>query len=533
MNKRMKIFQKTKKYFKNHKLLLFLILILAFFFRFYQVGEIPPPLYPDEAMYAQDGLKTALTNEFKVYYPANNGREGLFMWILAIIFKIFGPSLIAFKSTVAFFGFLTVLGIYLLGKEAFSKNVGLVASFFAAFSFWPVHFSRIGFRADLTPFFITFSLYFLIRGLNKKELKDFVLSGIFLGLGFYTYLAFRLIVLAGLGYLIIILITKRQFLKDNLKNLTIFLLTTFLVALPCGIYFLKNPQDFIGRASGISVTNTANPLFEFIKSFFLNFQSFFFKGDANWRHNFSNWPLLIFPISLFFAIGLVIFIKKSFAFVKKKENNSYYLLFSLLFFSMMLPAAMAAEGNPHALRLIGSIPAVFIITGYGCVYLFSKLEAVKNILFKTSIRNFLIFLLILLPFFEAYRYFVLYPGKKEVYGAFTHVLYNIAQYFNQISDKHFEKYVICNMGGVKEEGVPVSAQTVKFFTFNKSQIKYLNPEEIETFSTPNTQKNKMFALMIKDEKIVKILKEKFPGGNLQIIDIHPNTDSDFYLYIIK
>lgn len=519
--------------FKNPKLILFLILVLAFFFRFYQIGKIPPPLFPDEAMYAQDGLNTAITNQFKIYYPANYGREGLFMWILAIIFKIFGPSLIAFKATVGFFGFLTVLGIYLLGKEAFSEKIGLVGAFFASFSFWPVHFSRIGFRADLTPFFITFTLYFLIRGLNKKDLKSFIASGIFLGLGFYTYLAFRLIVLAGLVYFITLFIFQKSLVKNNFKNLVIFLLVTFLVALPCGIYFLKNPQDFIGRASGISVTKTANPLLEFIKSFILNFQSFFFIGDVNWRHNFSSWPLLTFPLSLFFAIGLIIFIKKSFNFINKKENSSYYLLFIFLFFSMMLPAAMAAEGNPHALRLIGNIPTVFILSSYGFIYLLFKINLWKNNLRKKIIKNILIFILIVLPIFEFYRYFILYPQKKEVYGAFTHALYNIAQYYNQISDESFEKYVICNIGGVKEEGVPVSAQTIKFFTYRKSKVNYLNPEDIENFNAEENQKNKMFALMIKDGKIVNILKEKFGEGILKTIDLHPGTDSDFYLFIIQ
>lgn len=111
---------------KNKKLVsvvfLLIILAIAAFFRLWQLDKIPPGLYPDVAMNGNDALDTLAANNFKLFYPENNGREGLFMWLIAFSFLIFGPSVWAIKIVAATFGILTVLGTYLLTKELFKKR---------------------------------------------------------------------------------------------------------------------------------------------------------------------------------------------------------------------------------------------------------------------------------------------------------------------------------------------------------------------------------------------------------------------------
>ncbi|MDD5639147.1 MAG: hypothetical protein PHO28_04580, partial [Candidatus Pacebacteria bacterium] len=108
---------------KNNKsfifFLLLVIILIASFFRLYKLTLIPPGIYPDEAMNANDAIKALQTHNFKVFYPDNNGREGLFINLIALSFKIFGISLFSFKITSAIIGILTVLGLYFLAKELF------------------------------------------------------------------------------------------------------------------------------------------------------------------------------------------------------------------------------------------------------------------------------------------------------------------------------------------------------------------------------------------------------------------------------
>jgi predicted membrane-bound mannosyltransferase len=161
----------TNRFFMPKSIINFLLLLgiigIAIFFRFYQLELVPPGLYPDVAINGTDAIESLKTGQFKLFYPGNNGREGLFIWFDALSIYLFGAGIYALKFPAALAGTLTVIGLYLLGKELFGKkgeNAALLASFFLAVSFWPVNFSRIGFRAILVPLCLVFAFYFFTKG---------------------------------------------------------------------------------------------------------------------------------------------------------------------------------------------------------------------------------------------------------------------------------------------------------------------------------------------------------------------------------
>ena len=61
---------------------LILVILVAAFLRLWQFQDIPPGIYPDEAMNATDAIRTLETRQPQVFYPANNGREGLFISVI-------------------------------------------------------------------------------------------------------------------------------------------------------------------------------------------------------------------------------------------------------------------------------------------------------------------------------------------------------------------------------------------------------------------------------------------------------------------
>ena len=207
---------------------LIVVLGIAVFFRVWQLDSIPPGLYPDEAINGNQ----AVSEPGKIFYPENNGREGLFMNLLALSFSLFGISIWSFKIVPAIIGILTVLGLYLLTKELFLKRgenvscaIALLSSFFLATSFWHVNFSRIDFRAILVPFVLVFLFYFLFRGFRTRKFLDFAIAGLFFGLGFHTYISFRVAALL----IIIILLFQRKFLPQIACFLILALLVLKLV----------------------------------------------------------------------------------------------------------------------------------------------------------------------------------------------------------------------------------------------------------------------------------------------------------------
>jgi len=517
------------------KELFFLLAVMAIsaFFRLWQLDSLPPGLYPDIAINGNDALDSIRDSNFKVFYPENNGREGLFMWLITLSFSFFGASIWSIKIVSAIAGILTVLGEYLLVKELLGTRdkeqatsnakksataVALFSAFFLAVGFWHVNFSRMGFRAILLPFVLVFSFYFLFRGFRRKKITDLIASGVFFGLGFYTYTTFRLAVLllvaALLGWFLIY--WKQKQLRRFFILVTCLLSLIFIVALPIGIYFLQHPQDFIGRAAGVSVFKTANPLEKTFESLAIHLGMFNFYGDANWRHNVAKSPELYWPVGSLFLLGIFLAIKRFFASLKRKDIDSFLVYFFLLswFAFMLLASVLTYEGIPHALRSIGTIPVVFIFSGMGayCIYDFLR----KKIQFKIFLVVPAMFLLMGIAIAEFNKYFVIWGMNPVLKAAFSENYVEIGQYLNSLPEDA-EKFVIVNQSGVPvpwPSGIPMPAQTVIFLErtkYGEPQSVYLLPGDINKIKI---YKNAQIVPLDCNGEIREKLKAAFPSGQI-------------------
>ena len=488
---------------RKELIILILVLLIASFFRLWQLDSIPPGLYPDVALNGNEALETLKTGDFKVFYPENNGREGLMMWLIALSFSVFGVSVWSIKIVAAGAGILTVLGLYLLVKEILhstfnilhSKIIALLSGFFLATSFWHTNFSRIGFRAILLPLVSVFAFYFLFRGFRLQKIRDFIFSGIFFGLGFYTYTTYRFIVL-----LLPLLLICWWYLKENKKilfSIFFFLFSIFIVALPIGIYFLQYPRDFVSRATGVSIFAEPEPIKAFSLSLVKHLGMFNFVGDSNWRHNLAGSPMLPWSLGILFLIGAVFSVKEliSSIYHKNKGHSQFSLHIFLLswFFVMLLPGALTFEGVPHALRVVGVIPVVYIFAALGA-YLFyqwlQKIGSRKKILYVL----FSIFL-ILAALGEFNKYFFVWARNPNTEGAFTENYAKIGEYLNSLPGD-IAKYVIVNEGGAPvpfPDGLPMPGQTPMFIErtkYGEPRATYLLPEDLDKI------KNKEEAVII-------------------------------------
>lgn len=525
------------------------IMIISVFFRLWKLDSIPPGLYPDVAMNGNDALNTLKNSDFKVFYPDNNGREGLFMWLIAFSFYIFGVSVWSIKVVAAFFGIFTVLGVYLLSKQIFKKIsenyelIALLSAFFVAISFWHTLFSRLGFRAIMVPFFLVYGFYFLLKALDnalaknynkKKAIIDLMLSGIAFGLGFYTYISYRFVVLLGALILGIwfFIYKKKKSEKEFLKLSAWCVASMIIVALPIGIYFLLNPGDFFGRAAGVSVLNEKNPLFSLLKSIVLHLGMFNFYGDGNWRHNYAGSPELLWPVGIFFIVGFILSIKDLIVSIKKKDDfkiATHSLLISW-FFIMLLSCFLSGEGAPHALRAIGVIPVVYIFSGFGAFWIFSKLKR----FFKTKIQLAQLYfvisiMLLVIGYAEFNKYFYEWGKNTNVLGAYSQNYADLGNKINEIPDD-IPKYVIVNQSGVLVNDIPVPAQTPIFLeraTYGNTRAKYLLPSQIDAIKEElDTANETIIFLMSYDTELAAEIINLFPNGNFYNFE-------GFYIYKIN
>ncbi len=493
---------------KNAVYWLILIVLIAGFLRFYDLKNTPPGLWSDEAMNGTNAIQAIEANGWKIFYPENFGREGLFINIQALFVKALGHEPWVLRLPSAIFGILTVLGLYFLTKELFSERVALFASFFLATSFWHINFSRMGFRAIMAPFFLVWAFYFLFLGIRKKKESIFVLAGLLFGFGAHSYIAYRIAPIIALLPLWkfyrtwtsdVHLDVRRPYCAPCLIGLFIFM--AFLAALPLLWYYAQNPADFFGRTSAISIFKSANPLGQFSENLVKTLGMFNFVGDFNWRHNFAGSPQLWWPVGILFLIGIWL------SFKKIKWPESFLLLW---FIVMLLPVALSNESLPHALRAIILIPPAMIFAALGLEWLWGKI--------RPQLRIF-IFIFLAAAAIQVYsQYFLRWAPDFGVYQAFQTDITEKAHWLNQQS-KDIKKYVITDaVDRVDTDGTPISFQPIIFITDtfypqkqSEKNIYYISAKNL---GSVDCSKKCEFVPVEYHSSIFKTIKQKIPGAFL-------------------
>lgn len=495
-------------YMKKEYYFLVLILIIAGALRLTNLTTTPPGLYPDEAMNGNNALEAIATGNFKVFYPENNGREGLFMNIQAGFIAALGNYPWALRLPSAIFGILTVLGIYFMAREmklgdAFFLNsnggskkmfglgknefIALTAAFLLTITFWHINFSRIGFRAIMAPFFLTWSVYFMLKALreNSKLIWSFI-GGTVYGIGIYSYISYRTTPLL-MGVILIIYMREawiKGWLQQFFTRAFIYIACSIIVFVPLGLYFLQNPADFLGRTIQVSVFSSQTPLQDLGENVFKTLTMFNLQGDGNWRHNISGSPQLYPIVGLMFLLGFAI---SAISLFSKHHPKAEPLIIFSAFLCGFLPVVISNEGIPHALRSIIMIPPVIILGAIGLAGFYEYL--VKHISVKTTDLG-VIFVAVFLVIQAYVSYFIIWGQNPNVPGAFAQDYVDTA---NEINKLPFStpKVIIVTAGGTDVRGFPTAAQTFMFLTdtWRPEEQKaknfiYIKPEQVPGFVAP-------------------------------------------------
>ena len=456
------------------------IIILAFFLRFYNIENLPAGLYPDEAMNGTNAIEANETGNYKLFYEDNSGREGLFINLQALALKTFGYTIPALKLWSAIFGTLTTLGIGLLAWELFERRfAGIIAAFITATSYWAINFSRIGFRAIMTSFLLSFSFYFFFRGLRTRKIFPFFFAGILFGLGLHTYIAFRLAPIILILLLPVLILSYENFLRRFWRHALVFIFTAGIAASPMFYDFYKNPHHFVDRSEEISIfspkVNHGDPFGTLGKTLGLSLIKYNFVGDQNFRHNYAPYPILDPIIGTLFLAGFLFLLGQTWmlfmARIRHKDYNPHLarnaFLF-IIFFVMLAPEFLTNEGLPHALRSIGTQVPVFLFATFPALFLFNlalKNKGGRKIVFL----SFLIFCLGISALWNTIKYFSFFAHNPKQYASFSAQFRNMSDHINT-APTETNIYLYANTGYI-------DLQAILFQTYKQAKnLTVLRPE---------------------------------------------------------
>ena len=341
---------------KPHNIILILILILALVIRLNYFND-NQAVWWDEAEYLLQAKHWA-------FQTPNTGfgevRPILLSFILSLFYRIRGSELSA-RIVILLFSIFGVYLAYLVGKELFNKEVGLISSFLLSIFYLDI-FYTIRVLVDVPGATMSLLMIYLFwKGYyqDKKYLYWF---------GFAFGLAFMLKFTTGLFLIVIflyLLITEHlSFFK--IKELYIAGIIAFITAMPYFIWSYLTYGDPIRgviRSSGDGLKYSAQKGFE---EAFGRFASYILQTNSHLK-------IVLFIILL---IGLISFYKLIIGFdlvVRRKEKslNPYlflliWILIPLVYFSFFFHVY-----DPR--YLISIFPALFIIIGLGIMIVYNFL----------------------------------------------------------------------------------------------------------------------------------------------------------------
>lgn len=345
-----------------------LIFAVGAFFYFFRLDAVPAEMTSDHAEKIYDTYDI-LQGQRPIFFERNTGREPLQFYLNAAVVALGITPLeqIALKTVTALMGLLTVPGVYLLAREMFDEEVGLLAAFFTSVSIWPVAIARVGLRYPLDPVFVAFSMFFLVRALRKQSRNDFLMAGLMLGIGLNGYSPFRVTVLVAIAFLILWLILGRNVTRDRLRhyvlNAGIMFGAVALVFLPLMRYVLYKPEMFffrtLTRVTSDEVTIPGNPMLIFLDNVWRGILMFNVRGDVVWVNSIPNLPIVDYITGALILVGALY---AAYRIIRFREYP--YLFIFVAIFILLLPSTLSIafpEENPSVVRAGGAVPFVMIL----------------------------------------------------------------------------------------------------------------------------------------------------------------------------
>ena len=423
------------------RLILIILILLAFGLRIWRLDVLPPGLYFDEAFDGWDARRIAFEGYHPVYFAANNGREPLFIYLSALSVRIFGPTAYALRLVSALAGTLTVPAVYvaarailrLLADQLHDRTKSpfiaalpaLVATAAIVVSYWHLSLSRLAFRVVLLPLLSALAMAWFWRAWHGRRRRDYVWSGALFALALNAYISARflpfvvsLFVLTELIGDLRLLRSKRAFWwerwRPRLQGLGILLAVNVLLLTPLIGRFVRSPDLLSARISGISVFSALpeempSALYQRIgHNLTAVAGSFYVAGDQNLRHNLPGRPVNDPFLALLFTVGWLA------ALYRIKQSWARLLLIWLAV--MLLPTILSTPA-PHALRSAGVLPPLALLYGVGASTIVLGLLRLTGRRWLTSERP------LAYPRTARYASLALFAGIVAISGTWTTIDY--------------------------------------------------------------------------------------------------------------
>ena len=279
-------------------ILLGLILLLGAFLRFYDLGA---------ESYWFDEMGSLIESQQSIHQLFTVGRlDNPPAYYVPFIYwvKAFGTNEASVRSFSALIGVISILFMYLIGRELFGQTVGLLSAFLMATSVFYIYHSQSARYYSYFGFITLLSFYFLILALKSDKTIYYILYGVFSILMLYTH-----------TYGVFIVVGQNLYFALNLKKYKNLLITwivcqaLILVAFLPYFLALTLKDSSIQGAAELNIGGLPVPsLLDLLRSIYhLILPS---RGDRSWE-----------GVVISYAAALVLLIVGAWVYAKRKGEK--------------------------------------------------------------------------------------------------------------------------------------------------------------------------------------------------------------------
>lgn len=336
----------------------------------------PPGMEMDELIETQIAGQI-LDGDFRPFYEAGQGREGLYHYWLAGWLTLTGRNVFTLRMASTT---LTLLGLaagYALIRRLFGRPVALVSLAIGMTSFWALFAARSGLRSTALPLPAALAAYLFWRGVfpaeagfvptaggHKGRPYDwlfFGLAGLCLGLTFYAYTAARVLPAVFILFILYLAVFHRQRLMGRWRWLLVWAVVAVLVIAPFLLYLQAHPEadafDFLDFNRPLAALQTGDPEPAFQTSV-ATLGMFAFRGDPLIFDNVPGRPVFDPLLGALFFVGAIIA-------VWRIRQPAY--AFIMIWLVVSLLPGMLSQPAPNFYRTVGAQVVAFIFPALALV----------------------------------------------------------------------------------------------------------------------------------------------------------------------
>jgi len=500
--------------------LLAFIILLGFFLRIHNLGEVSFRFDHYETDYARQALRV-ISGHHDIHLWQSTIWRGLghmnlspiYTYCVALFFQLFGVSIFSLKLVAVFYGTIALLFTYGIFKTLFGRRLALLTTFFMAVSPMHINYSRIGLLLVSTQTVSLIIIYLLLRCLRGGKFYIYILLGTAVSFAAYFYSPAKYPILISAVMMTVYILFKRRFLRRNFTKILLLVLTIVLIAIALNLptWGLIAPR-FAGYESVWHRTRSHlhTPEADYIRAIPLiqeNFnrliQSFFIGRNFN----YNPWPCGYLYFNPFVSIMILVGIAYSLANIKKAN----YRILLFLTAAFLVPNLLS---RPPVVvrRMMVSWPFIYCLAAIPVSQLFIK----SHRLFPRAVNLIVVIITISsLMILGAYNCHIFFDSKDPA-GRWEEERY-FDEYAKNLPD-NYHVYLLPHS--------QLSRKTLGFILATDggpgiSRYEYMSPQQLRELAREAHPPRQAVAFVAATNQIqihdLNTLRERLGGGKIEEI----------------